>query len=115
MSLSPARSRSEEPLARGEIRFVPAKGSTGPVSVANVVEGKYCADSRGGVPVGTQHIQVFAYRIRQGGPTRDPNDQHAGPPPAEQYLPAKYNSASELEMVVEPGRGEIRKDFELVR
>ena len=104
-----------EPLARGEIRFVPTKGSTGPVSVANVVDGKYRADARGGVPVATQQIQIFAYRVKQGGPKRDPHDLHAGPPPTEQYLPAKYNSASELEMVVEPGRGEIHKDFQLVQ
>lgn len=104
-----------EPLPRGEIRFVPAKGSTGPVSVANIIDGKYRADARGGVPVATHQIQIVAYRVNPDGPKQDPQDSHAGPPPTEQYLPAKYNSASELELVVEAGHDDIRKNFELVR
>lgn len=84
------------------------------MAVANIVDGKYRADARGGVPVATQHIEIYAYRETYDPRKQNPEDTHAGPPPTEQYLPAKYNATSDLELVVEAGRGEIHKDFDLV-
>jgi len=34
--------------------------------------------------------------------------------PKEQYVPAKYNTSTELQITVEPGSKEIVKNFELM-
>lgn len=107
-----------KPVGQGQIRFVPVKGSTGPVSVAEVVDGKYRADAKGGVPVATQRVEIYAYRPDpkfDAAHVRRPPSVGASSdwPPKEQYLPAKYNDRSELELIVETGHGEVRRDFEL--
>lgn len=109
-----------EPIAQGQIRFVPAKGSTGPVSAAEIHNGEYRVDAKGGVPVATQKVEIYAYR--PDPQFSDPNAQRPPSvgassdwPPKEQYLPEKYNSTSTLETVVENARGEVRKDFNLAR
>lgn len=103
-----------KPVAEGRIRFVPTKGTAGPVSIAKIVDGHYRADAKGGVPVATQRVEIIAY-------DRDSNNRdQSGNLPAGigasergQYLPAKYNDNSELELIVESTRDEIRKDFKL--
>jgi hypothetical protein len=103
------------PVAEGIIHFTPTKDSTGPVTIVKIADGTYRADAKGGVPVGTQKVEISASR---------PDPQYAGKPapgpvhhwpPQEQYLPAKYNSRSELEIVVESGHGEMVKNFDLTK
>lgn len=107
-----------EPIAQGQIRFVPTRGSTAPVSIADIRDGKYRADAKGGVPVATQKVEIYAFRpdpkFSEASGQRPPSVAATSDwPPKEQYLPGKYNSISELEIVVELTRGEVRKDFEL--
>jgi hypothetical protein len=108
-----------QPVADGEIRFTPIKGTTGPLSVAKIVDGQYRADRLGGVPVATQRVEVLAYRAdpRYKGQEKNkpPMFSAAEWPPKVQYLPEKYNTKSELEAVVEAGGGEVRHDFELAK
>ncbi|MBU4273365.1 MAG: hypothetical protein KKA28_16015 [Planctomycetes bacterium] len=109
-----------KPVETGEIRFIPTKGSKGPMSFAPIIDGKYRVAVRGGAVVGAARVEIFGYRP-------DPNykvppvDQEGpgigGPrrvePPKTQFLPAKYNSQSELETTIEGGSGEITRDFTL--
>jgi hypothetical protein len=99
------------PVDEGEIRFTPIKDTVGPVTLARIANGRYDAAAKDGVPVGTHQVQILAYLA-------DPNarPEAKGTPgerPRKQYLPAKYNTQSTLECVVETGQGEIRKDFQL--
>ena len=96
------------PVENGEIRFVPADGTTGPVSGGPIRDGMYRAEGRGGVPLGTHRVEIQAFRP-------DPQaavDPLSGDRPAEQYLPEKYNRNSTLEATVEAG-GEQTIDFNL--
>jgi hypothetical protein len=108
-----------EPVADGEIRFTPVKGTTGPLSVVKIVDGQFRADRLGGVPVATQRVEILAYRAdpRYKGQEKNnpPMYSAAEWPPKVQYLPEKYNTKSELEFVVEGGHGEVQHDFELTK
>ena len=102
-----------EPLEKAEIRFVPAAGTKAPGRSAMVRDGKYEASGRGALAVGTYRVEISAYRGGSGdGP---PNlDRNSNVKPREQFLPAKYNVNTELQITVEPGSGgRITRDFEL--
>ncbi len=104
-----------QPLPKGTIRFLPAKDNKVPMSGAMIVEGKYKADKRGGVPIGTHRVVIEAIRPQRrnnmpGGAQANPG---GGLVPQEQYLPAKYNTQSQLRITLEPGTGSVEKNFEL--
>ena len=44
----------------GRIQFVPVEGTRGPVSFARIVDGRYCIETHGGVPVGKHRVEVDA-------------------------------------------------------
>jgi hypothetical protein len=104
-----------KPLSEGEIRFVPLPTCPVPVTGALIVEGRYSTKDGGGVPVGTHKIQIEARRHKAGGPNTP------GPPTGSrgfgfrgmQYLPAKYNANTQLEIIIPPGSPAITKDFQL--
>jgi hypothetical protein len=107
----------QKPVAQGQIRFIPTKGSKGPLTVAEIVDGQYRVAAKGGVPVATQRVEILGFRP---DPKYNGQEQNRPPmmssvdwPPKLQYLPRKYNAESTLELVVEPGQGEIRRDFQL--
>ena len=108
-----------DPVVNGQIRFTPSKGSTGPTSIAVISNGAYRADHRGGVPVATQRVEILAYRPDPGYQNQTKNVPPMFTPeewpPKLQYLPEKYGAKSELEMVVQAGRGEIHKNFDLIK
>ena len=52
-----------QPIEEGLIRFVPEKGTAGPVSAAPIANGKYTIDAKGGVPVGTHRVEIEAYQV----------------------------------------------------
>ena len=106
-----------QPLEEGEIRFIPEAGSGVPMSGAAIVDGKYIADSQGGVPVAKHKIQIESWRIseewlKQHGPS-GPDEVPDWRIPRQQIIPEKYNVRTELEITVEPGSGEITRNFEL--
>ena len=53
---------NSEPVADGQIRFVPTYGSKLPVSGSAISAGKYSVTMRGGVPVGKHRIEINSYR-----------------------------------------------------
>lgn len=104
-----------QPVHRGEIRFIPTKGSTGPVCTADIVAGKYQAGFRGGVIVGTARVELFAFRADSpsaGHPTAEEivGGSLIAERLGEQYLPAKYNTQSELETTI-PRQRDVCRDF----
>jgi len=99
-----------EAIANGEIRFVPTKGTQGPISGGSIIEGAYTADGLGGVPVGTYRVEIRAFRASKAAQL-DPLGDAFVPP--KQYLPEKYNTKTELEITIEPGSSKITKNFDL--
>ena len=104
------------PLENGMIRFRPIQRTQAPSSGAQIVDGKYTADSHGGVVAGTYRIEIEAYRIDPAydGPPPGPLSRDRDPP-RQQYLPARYNTNSDLRLTIEPGSRKITKDFALTQ
>jgi hypothetical protein len=104
-----------KPVANGKIWFVPNQASNAPTTVASIVDGNYVANGRGGVPVGVQKVQIEAYQ------SVSPQTAPAGPRPptanlprlGPQFLPAKYNTNSQLTLTIEPGVATVTKNFDL--
>jgi len=101
-----------KPVKAGEIRFIPAKGTSGPSWGALITDGQYTANGKGGVPVGLHRVEIVATDVKKKGRGFESADVAKGAIP-KQYLPAKYNSQSELEIAVESARGKIIQNFEL--
>jgi hypothetical protein len=49
-------------VAFGEVLFVPIDGTPGPATAAVIVDGRYRAENRGGVPIGKHRVEVSAQR-----------------------------------------------------
>jgi hypothetical protein len=106
-----------KPIEKGFIRFFPIKGTVGPMWGAQITDGAYRADGKGGVPVGTHRVEVEAFRIvRNTKMGADIFEDFGGNGPAVaevQYIPAQYNIHSEIELVVRPETSDSPVDFEL--
>ena len=103
-----------QPVASGQIIFQPAATTQAASSGAQIIDGEYVADAKGGVPAGTFHVRIYAHRFVSGKPAT-PEDLvgDIGGPPQQQYIPARYNERSELTLIVERGQTRISRDFEL--
>jgi hypothetical protein len=104
----------DKPLADGRIRFVPIGQTHGPAWGAVIKDGAYETAGQG-VPAGTLLVQIEAHRTAAGFPAarEAAGGVDMGGPPQEQYLPARYNSQSELQITIEPGSGRVTQDFSL--
>ena len=60
--------------------------------------------------MGTHRIQIEAYRKITPRPG---SSERLDPRASEQYLPAKYNVNTQLEITIPPGSREITKNFDL--
>ena len=103
-----------EPVKKGIIRFKPTKGTKTPPWGANIIDGRYEAFGKGGVPVGTHKVEIMAWRDAQPKSAQAANDSMdvaGGAISGKQYLPPKYNTRTELEITIEPGSGEVARDF----
>lgn len=102
-----------EPVANGEIRFDAIGGTTQPAG-ASIRDGQYQAVGKGGVPVGKHRVSITAFRPNANAPAAPSG---AGPMGGGgvpiQYLPAKYNTNSELTVTLEPGETKKTLDFDL--
>ena len=101
-------------VENGKIRFLPMKGTTGPVTGARIENGQYQITNKGGVPVGKHRVEIEAFRQRGAG-TNEEQAPGAGGAEFVQFIPPKYNTRSELIFTVEPGRGPVVENFELTR
>lgn len=95
-----------EPVAQGQIRFTPDQG---PFAQAEIRNGKYQVDYKGGVPVGSARVEIDSYApigpeiVEQDG-TRSKQ--------LLQVLPKKFNTASTLraEITTKP-QGDLNFDL----
>ncbi len=82
-------------LSKGQVRFIPIEGTTGPIAGAPIVDGQYVAKAKGGVPIGRHRVEIKALRtVRNGVPDENGSE-------LEQYIPFKYNQFSELTCTVD--------------
>ena len=99
------------PLENGTIELRPAEGVDGVSAGAAILNGQYNIPSDKGPFLGKHQVIIFAMRetgkmVPAGGPAGD-----AMVPESEQYIPAKYNSTTELSIEIQSG--ENQQDFEL--
>ena len=102
-----------KPIEEGQIRFLPVKGTKGPMCGTPIVEGKYTADHKGGIPFGNHTIQIDGYH--NTGLKAAKGELNGGGLIGEQYVPWKHNRYSELTITVEPGSGTLTKNFDLIK
>ena len=102
-----------KPIPVGMIRFVPPPTSAAPASGSQIIDGRYSANIRGGVPVGTYKVNIEAYSTVTNTTPPSKSAPPGLPVVNKQYLPAKYNANTTLEITIQPGSGEITKDFDL--
>lgn len=100
-----------QPLANGQVVFEPR--GQGRMAIAQLVDGRYAIAAERGPTAGEYIVRITASRTTgekaSGGPTStgELRDVH------EQFLPAKYNDASELKIQIDPAAGDVEQDFEL--
>jgi hypothetical protein len=97
-----------QPVSIGKITFDPIEGTDGPISGAAIKDGRYTADGKGGVPVGHHKVIIEGFR-----PPTDENGKVDSELGRAQYLPAKFNIASELTIEVKSDESPAVRDFNL--
>ena len=102
-----------KPIADGNIRLTSVSGVPLPVSVGKIKNSKYIINIRGGVPVGEHRVMIQAIRPVPGAKPVWIEEFNSFHTPTEKYIPEKYNRRSELRIAIEPGAGEVTKDFDL--
>jgi len=104
-----------EPVAEGQVRFVPIDGMSGPASLGRIADGHYRIESRGGVPVGTHRVEIVVYgKGAWDGSGFEPGigEEAAAAQLAPSATSPYAGSGSPLEAKVE-ATGEARFDFDL--
>jgi hypothetical protein len=96
-----------QPVADGQIRFVPKPGNAVPLTIVTISDGRYDTASIGGVPVGQHRVEIQSFDPKTPAP------KLPGDPQRKQLLPAKYNSASTLELEVKSGQASLKQDYNL--
>jgi hypothetical protein len=98
------------PLAKGQIRFIPAENTIGSITVEPIDNGFYTSEDVGGVPAGVHRVEIRGYdpEVYAKAP------KGPGSPPIPQLLPKKYNHQSELTANLESGKSEETLNFDLL-
>ena len=98
-----------QPVAVGQIRFIPAEGTSGPITVTAIKNGRYTTQASSGVPHGTHRVEITAYDAEEyANAPRGP-----GNPPVRQLLPDKFNRQSTLTATFAAGSASAGQDFDL--
>jgi hypothetical protein len=82
------------PLAQGYIRLLPQEGTAGPTAGATIEQGHFSIDASKGTFAGSFRVEIVATRPSK----RTAVDPETGQkvPIRQQYLPARYNTDSQL-------------------
>ena len=86
-----------EPVVAGMIRFVPVSG---PPVQAEIVDGKYHADYKGGVVVGPSKVEIDGFRATGKQVQISPD---VSEPEMVRFIPEKFNEKSELTVEITKG------------
>lgn len=99
------------PLEKGYIAFQPKPGTASPSAGGEIVGGKFLVSSAKGLLPGKFRVEITASRVTD----RKVRDRLTGNlvPLEEQYIPAKYNTASQLELTIPQEGGKVTKNFDL--
>jgi hypothetical protein len=99
-----------QPLASGEIAFAPASPGQGNSAGAAIERGKYSISAEQGLLPGDYKVSIHAFRGTgrktwdgMGEPTA-PESQKKYVEQLEQYIPSRYNEATELTASVRSGK-----------
>lgn len=120
----PVRSRIEgaasldgTPIAEGTMNLIPIGETKAPTASVQIKEGKYKSEENKGPVAGTYRVEILAYRSGKTVTSGGVSGATSGPSAAssvaevEMYIPARYNTKSEL--TYEVAAGENKKDFDL--
>lgn len=103
-----------KPIEKGQIRFIPSADSNLPMSAALIADGKYQIDRKGGVPDGTYKVSIEAYRVPAKYAHLVKPDKPSGVEiPQQQYLPEKFNRATNLTITIDAKSSSADSDFNL--
>ena len=92
------------PLPTGKISFTPLAGTASPTAGATITDGKFTIESEKGLKAGKFRVEIKAMRA-SGKAVFD--DLSGGKvEKQEQYIPARYNSNSELVAEVKEGESD---------
>jgi hypothetical protein len=110
-----------EPVQAGTIRFVPVDGTATPPAAAQITNGVFRVEARGGVPIGTYKLEIEAFRPLPPGKkdleleaTKKNHPKLEFQEPREQYIPPRYNAQSELKITIAPGSGDVEHNIDLM-
>jgi hypothetical protein len=98
-----------EPLESGVVTLIPGPGTKSPSAGAEIVNGKFTIPESGGPQPGSFRVEITA--SRKTGEQRDEGGMVGMIDVTEQYIPERYNKASELTVDVDPGANKL--EFEL--
>ena len=90
-----------QPLPSGSIVFLPLTGTESPTAGGDIVDGKFSIPAKKGTFEGKFRVEITAERP-SGRKIPHPGSGELVEE-LEQYLPVRYNTASELEVEVEVG------------
>ncbi|QDT65256.1 hypothetical protein [Calycomorphotria hydatis] len=96
-----------QPLESGKLLLIPKTASAATSSGADIVDGQYKIDNKGGAMSGVYRVEITAERVI-GKPLPGEVD-----PITEQYIPDRYNANSTLTIDVNSSAGPVLQDFEL--
>jgi hypothetical protein len=100
-----------QPLTNGQVVFEP--GAQGRMAIGQVVDGRYTIAAERGPTAGDYTVKITSSRptgeMAKGGPTSGDALREVH----QQFLPEKYNVASELRVKIEPTDTSVERDFEL--
>ncbi len=105
------------PVEKGSIAFIPTGALSGPTTGAIIEKGEYKTTPDGGPILGPHRVEITAHRAGKtvtvpgaGGVTSGPS-AGGSVETIEMYIPAKYNTKSELKVDVKAGTN--TEDFKL--
>lgn len=98
-----------QPLAEGQIAFVPQSGTGGPTAGGKIRQGRFSIAAKEGVLAGSFRVEITASRKTGKQATTETGEKFDQ---VEQYLPARYNRQSELTAEV-PDGGAKQLEFAL--
>src|SRR6476660_8045200 len=119
LGISGTVSVNGQPLEAGDISFAPVAPQGGPTAGAPIARGRYRVPAEQGLLPGEYKVQIHAFR-GTGKKTWDgmgepnaPGSQKHYVEETEQFIPAKYNDATELTAKLTAGKAnEFKFDLE---